>query len=141
MPYSRCFPLWCAVTLSAVTLLAACSQAPTADDIPPSARFTTRILDNGTKLFVYSQGGRQQGSLGREGELPDARRDMPRDEERRKRVVAPDLDKGVTAMLTQNQYCRDGYVVLERYEQHGAFVMRGECRDAATAADRQQFAR
>jgi hypothetical protein len=28
---------------------------------------------------------------------------------------------------------------LEQYDQHGSYVIRGECRDEATAEDRNKF--
>lgn len=123
-------------------LLSGCGHTPTAADIPPGASFTANILADDTKLFVYSQGGRGMGGRGPDGELPDARQEMPRegrDGRRGARAAPPDLQKAVTAMIEQNHYCRDGYMVLEQYEQHGAYIVRGECRDAATPADRQKF--
>jgi hypothetical protein len=129
--------------ISAITALclAACSHTPDAGDIPPSANFTTKILANDTKLFVYSQrfgrgrpggedepyeGGQGRGSFF--GGPPSSAQ------------MSQGALRGVQAMLAQNHYCRDGYVVLEQYDEHGKYIVRGECRDAATSADREKFA-
>jgi len=125
--------------LAVVPILAACSHTPTAADIPPGATFTANILADNTKLFVYTQ------RLGRGGPPRDeyAAIDGPGGREREaERAHAPQIAKnGVQAMLAQNHYCRDGYMVLEQYDQRGSYVVRGECRDAATADDRNKFSR
>jgi hypothetical protein len=130
--FYRCAP--CA----ALVLLGACSHTPGPGDIPPGANFTTHILADSTKLFVYStpqRGGREHRSMrggGAEREGGDMEQQRPRDNRRASQ-------NGLQAMLTENNYCREGYVVLEQYETRNQYVIRGECRDAATADDRARF--
>jgi hypothetical protein len=128
---------WLAVGVT-VLWLSACSHTPSADDIPPGAAFTTKILADDTKLFVYSQRFARRGPGNGDGgdgsdEAPD------RGGSGRSEQMAKISLRGMQAMLAQNHYCRDSYVVLEQYDQHGSFFIRGECRDAANAADRSKF--
>ncbi len=124
---------------AAALWLSACSHTPSASDIPPGATFTTKILADDTKLFVYSQRFARRGANG--GEVDDG---MSEEHSRgggsgRSEQMAKIGLRGVQAMLAQNHYCRDGYVVLEQYEEHGSYIIRGECRDAADAAERSKF--
>jgi hypothetical protein len=114
--------------------LSACSQAPTVADIPRGASFTPTILTDGTKLFVYRQRG--FGGPPNENEVGPSERAQrgPNTEQMQKMA-----QRGATAMLMQNHYCREGFMVLEQYEQQRSFVLRGECRDAADASDREKF--
>lgn len=129
----------------AAALLSACAHTPSADDIPPGATFTANILADNTKLFVYTQrfgrGGPARDEYaeidGYEGRGRSSGGGRERGAERS--GVSQAAQKGVQAMLAQNKYCRDGYMVLEQYDQHGSYVVRGECRDAATADDRNKF--
>ena len=41
--------------------------------------------------------------------------------------------------LETSGFCREGYMVLERYTGEGKSRIRGECRESATDADREQF--
>lgn len=114
--------------------LIGCSSAPTASDIPAGASFDTSILDNGTKLFVY----RQRGPGGADGD--DAGKSPKRGESKMSSAQMQKIaQRGIAAMLLQNRYCRDGYFVLEQYEQRRSYVVRGECRDGADAGDREKF--
>ena len=55
------------------------------------------------------------------------------------RMRLPDPYEPLEALLELNRYCRDGYVTLEQYRMGMQQVIRGECRDDATEADRQRF--
>ncbi len=121
-----------------ITVSVACSHAPSASDIPANVSFTTNILANDTKLFTYTVGG-MRGGPGGEGDMddmPPARGGMGG---ARKGPSVQSLLRGVEAMLAQNHYCRDGFVVLEQYEQRLGYVVRGECRDSASHLDREKF--
>ena len=123
-------------------LAAACSHTPGPADIPPGADFTANILADGTKLFTFSTrlergGGMFGGGSGRRGGGREEGEDG--EEQRQRRSPVKPNQQGLQAMLAQNGYCRDGYVVLEQYEQHNQYVTRGECRDAATDADRERY--
>lgn len=119
--------------------VAACSHTPEPGDIPPGANFTTHILDNGTKLFTYAVrqgrpgGGGGDGGMGGGGDRPEGG-GMGRPSR-----SGRDTQLGLQAMLMQNTYCREGYVVLEQYETMNQFVIRGECREAANDDDRARF--
>lgn len=128
---------WLVVGVAALWL-SACSHTPSAADIPPGATFTTKILADDTKLFVYSQRFARRGPNGGEGD--DGLNEAPeRGGSGRSAEMAKISLRGVEAMLAQNHYCRDGYVVLEQYDQHGSYFIRGECRDAVNAAERSKF--
>lgn len=121
--------------LGALAVLAACAHAPGPADIPPAASFDAQILDNGTKLFVY----RQRGLGGPQREDDDPRRSGPPQRRLSSEQMQKIAQRGIAAMLAQNGYCRDGYMVLEQYEQQRSYVVRGECRDAANATDREKY--
>lgn len=124
-------------SLAAAALLSivGCSHTPSAADIPAGATFTANILADGTKLFVYRQRG-FGAPLPREGEVgaPEQRERGPTTEQLQKAAK-----RGVDAMLAQNHYCREGYMVLEQYQQQRAYIVRGECRDAVNADERARF--
>jgi len=128
----------CLAVCATALWLSACSHTPSADDIPPGATFTTKILADDTKLFVYSQRFARRGAGGGEGD--DGLSEAPdRGGSGRSEQMAKTSLRGMQAMLAQNHYCRDGYVVLEQYDEHGSYFIRGECRDAANAAERSKF--
>lgn len=120
--------------LPAVALLAACAHAPDSGDVPPGASFEANILTDGTKLFVYAV--RRGGA----GDRESAGDGGPRPQQASTRG-AQNMKRGLEGMLAQNHYCRDGYLVLEQYDDRTGSVIRGECREAATAHDRELFPR
>ena len=137
----------CLVVL--LPLFAACSSTPGSGKVPQGADFSTEILADGTKIFKVivrpvapeerpamtgpaanartsgdcfpCEPGQQRGGMG-------GRNDKPLD-----------LKAVATTMLTDNHYCRDGFVVLEQYHQNRSQILRGECRDAADDSDRARF--
>lgn len=109
---------------------------PGPGDIVPGSEFNANILDDGTKLFVFSV------PMARPGKGGDIRREMDDDEaqmQRARREVSRPGPQAMQAMLAQNGYCREGYLVLEQYEHQRRYVTRGECRDGATEQDRERF--
>lgn len=121
-------------------LLAACGHTPSAQDVPPGATFSANILDNGTKLFTFSTRLPHQPHGGDN----TVRRDEERPTDDRPRMhadMAQNNKKGLQAMLLENGYCRDGYVILEMFEERADYVIRGECRDAASDSDRAKYSR
>lgn len=131
---------WAALVLVGV-LMAACSHAPSASDIPPGVDFSTKILIDDTKLFVYTQRFMRGGSAPSDA-VDFATIDNPkmmRERDSMRAGMSKTARKGLEATLAQNNYCRGGYMVLEQYEQHGNYIIRGECRDAASSADREKF--
>jgi hypothetical protein len=49
------------------------------------------------------------------------------------------LDKRLQDILGHNHYCKNGYFILERSISNLRARTRGECNDAASAQDRQNF--
>lgn len=125
----------------ATALLAACGSAPGPRDVPPGASFAANILDDGTKLFTFTLHMQRPGPgiMRGAGGPPDAE-----DAERARRLrgnVSETAKKGLQAMLQENGYCREGYLLHELYEDRAGYVIRGECRDAASDADRARYPR
>lgn len=139
--------------LAGVVSLAACSGAPTPKDIPPGTQFSTQILDDGTKLFTLKSqppgpergSGERMRAQSRQGRGGDDC--FPCEPGERGagggagggRMRESDLKAVATAMISENRYCREGFVVLEQFQQERARVLRGECRDSADTADRARF--
>jgi len=121
----------CGVLLAA----AGCGHKPGPGDVPPGSEFTADILADGTKLFVFSV------PMARPGRGGDVRRELQDDDEmqRARRQPSHPGPQALQAMLAQNGYCREGYMVLEQYEQQHRYVTRGECRDDASEQDRERF--
>jgi len=90
----------------------------------PGDEFSTEITGNGTKFFTYIR------------HLP-AGTEPNREKDEKKQDDS--LQEAVQARLDTSGYCRDGYLALERYQANGIARIRGECRDGATASDREQF--
>jgi hypothetical protein len=112
----------------ATLLLTACGGGGQRPDEPAPGRFSAELLNNGTKLFTYTlEREPPPRTVQRRGEPPPRERRLP------------DPHKGLQAMLLQNGYCREGYVTLEQYTLARQQLIRGECRDSASAADRARF--
>ncbi len=114
--------------LALALLLTGCSSSPEKPEKIPGS-FRTEILPNNTKLFTYTLGIPAPDRRANGGDMPPPGTKMR----------LPDPHKPLEAMLEQNRYCRDGYVTLERYRMGMQQVVRGECRDDATAEDRERF--
>lgn len=125
--------------------LAACASSPSSSDIPGGTEFTTHILDDGSKQFVlkvHARGGNKEERVNARDHgdncfpcAPGEQRAGFRDGDREL-----DLKRVTKAVLAENQYCREGFVALEQYREARAQILRGECRDTATTADRTRFA-
>lgn len=115
-----------AATILGALLLVGCQSGPASAPADIETRFAPRILDNDTKLFTFTailpkrSPGPSLSDIGRQNE--------------------PALDRWVQALFAENAYCRDGYLTLDHYRTARQAVLRGECREAATAADRRRFA-
>ena len=106
--------------------------------------FVTNIKSSGTKLFNYSitkkmpskgqgkgmgKGGGRGGKHG--GNKSGGAPDMSRMKEKM-------YDK-LNAKLAYTGYCREGYMESDSYFERGLSVIRGECNESATTADRKKF--
>lgn len=109
-------------------LLAGCGSAPKKPEEIPGT-FRTDILANGTKLFTYTLGTPAPDRRANSGTMPPPGT----------RIDLPDPHKPLRALLEQNRYCRDGYLTLQQSRMGMQQVVRGECRDDATAEDRERF--
>jgi hypothetical protein len=90
----------------------------------PGDELTTEITANGTKFFTYIR------------HLPAGTATNRKNGDEKH---GDSLQDAVQARLDTTGYCRDGYLVLERYQANGITRIRGECRDGATDTDREQF--
>ncbi len=120
-------------------LLQACSSTPPAAGI--TEQFTPQILDNGTKMFRYefSRGDKLRPvfAYDQSGGFSDGR-DVYSAEELRKKNQRH-LQFAVPRLLEENGYCREGYYTLDTLISYGNGSLRGECKEAATAEDRERF--
>lgn len=104
-------------------LCSACANKPP----PGSVHLNTLITSDGLKLFELAL-PRASGGEREPGE--------PRPE--------PGFSEGrvlaiLETMLLETGYCRAGYVLLGRYAGETMGRVRGECKDRATAQDRERF--
>lgn len=134
-------------------LLSACSSAPGTKEIPTDAEFSTRILADNTKLFTLKVGhpggdrASDQRLRERDGRSSGGSDCFPcgpgdsRGGGSAGPMRTPDLNlKAIaTAMIADNHFCREGFVVLEQFQKDRSTVIRGECRDSANASDRARF--
>lgn len=120
-------------------LVAACSNTPGARKVPPGASFAANILADGTKLFTFST-HLLRPSLEAEHRMLAADNEQAEGRQQRRRTdLAETSKRALQMMLQENGYCREGYVLHELYEDRTDYVIRGECRDAASDADRARF--
>lgn len=136
--------------------LIACSSAP----IDPAElagklkdKLTTEIKADGLKLFTYQAALVEDKSSRDMAERPlphaERMRQMDQDprEQRRSRKEHEDILEvwgeqvvlGLTKTLEMTGYCREGYFELSRVIESGRGEIRGECKEGATATDRQKF--
>jgi hypothetical protein len=106
--------------------------------------FVTDIKSNGIKLFNYtvtvsrssgSHSGTGRGKRGGEGGKQGGGSAGRPDRESMMKGIEEKLD----ARLAETGYCREGYVVLGRRIDRGRSFIRGECKEGATADDREKF--
>ncbi|BFM18566.1 lipoprotein [Maricurvus nonylphenolicus] len=129
--------------LGAVAGITACSGPGQKRPAPAlSQDFSTHITQDGSKMFVFTlsmQRPERQG--GKSGMRPPARGERKGGGGRKDR--SDELEKMTTALLDQkletSGYCREGYMVLERFAEQGKSRIRGECKETATDADREHF--
>ena len=118
--------------------------------------FTTKITENGIKLVVYQfdtdmpggnngkSGGRppsggQRGSGGPGGKGGPSMHGGDRGGDQQD-GGADEINIIVSKKLTENRFCRNGYIELDRYHLYtGAIKIRGECEEGAITEDRKAF--
>ena len=106
--------------------------------------FVTDIKPNGIKLFSYTMtvsrpsgsrsgtgGGKRGGEGGKQGGGSSGRPD--------RESMMKGIKEKLDARLAETGYCREGYIVLGRRIDRGRSFIRGECKEGATADDREKF--
>lgn len=135
-------------SLSAFLMLTACASAPP-PNIPLDEIFVTTIEDNHLKLFVFSVTPPERAGVdgitsdevrhsGRPPVENSGGRPRPNKSELReqmKEIVYSRLE----ARLSENGFCRDGFIILESFIDYGKSRIRGECLDGATEEDYKKF--
>lgn len=133
--------------LSAITIaVSGCQNKPTRPE--PIERFITNITEDGGKFFVYSlemprpKKAREPGMMRRpprdgRGMSPGGNPGMSH----KRSGSANKLDKLLEETLEETGFCREGFFELERQQGLGGPLasIRGECREGASADDREKF--
>ena len=124
------------VFLLGVVFLCSCSGQPTTPDLQ---HFRTLITQEGTKRFELRMPSRARDDaiLRRERQAMERSRD--RRPPQNKPLTEKQIARQVDAVIAATKFCREGYILLGRHAGHTAQAFRGECKDAATASDRQRF--
>jgi len=107
--------------------------------------FKTRITESGLKHFQLGfkkkhppaeagnmPANRNQQRARRDGGGPPPRR---RDSKRSEKALLKTLEEQIAA----NQFCREGYWILDKNFMGRDTYIRGECNETATAQDRSNF--
>lgn len=112
-------------------------QAP-----PARESLIPEIQADGTKFFVFQRDYlRQQPGQGADvgmipvDQMPGGRSDV----ERGVRIGEFEVESRIELVMLATGYCREGFFELYREQTFQSFSVRGECREEATDADRQQF--
>lgn len=125
-------------------------------------RFTTNILDDGTKQFNYEMSfsppnnnrmgrgmgrpggggmGRPSSGMGRPGGMGG--RGMMGDPAAMKAKMEHKIKTKLTTMLNakieETGYCREGFLTIDETILTGEAFVRGECKDTATEDDHNKF--
>lgn len=116
-------------------LLISCGSGPRYIPPPAEERLIPEITADGTKFFVFQRSYLRPGTgdPGAPGVRRGARQgpDMTFGER--------DIEWRLSLIMERTGYCRDGFFELYREQTLRGFSVRGECREDATEADRQQF--
>jgi len=119
--------------------LAACSGRPNWLPPPASERLDTQIAADGTKFFVFHRSYLRptfEDRVPQRGS-PSARQ---RQREGSGSIYAElEVEERLTAIMERTGYCQEGFFELYRQQTFNEFWVRGECREGATDADREQF--
>jgi hypothetical protein len=112
-------------------------QAP-----PARESLIPEIQADGTKFFVFQRDYlRPQPGQGADvGVIPGDRRTGGQPEsERGMRIGEFEVESRLELVMVATGYCREGFFELYREQTFQSFSVRGECREEANDADRQQF--
>lgn len=115
----------------------ACSSGPAWQAPPARESLVPEIHADGTKFFVF-----QRDYLRPEREpgfQPQGMREPAERPEQGMRMGEFEVEERLTAIMLTTGYCRTGFFELYREQTFQSFSVRGECREEATDADREQF--
>ncbi len=134
-------------TLALSTLLIACSSNQLRED--ETETFQPRILENGSKLFDYRlntpSDGMQNPKLVFDANEPQDMNSPPEmapySADNEKAHIEARVLALVDKKLESTGYCREGFVVVEKYIGFSQSLITGECKESATDEDRRTFIR
>lgn len=115
----------------------ACSGGPAWQAPPANESLIPEIHADGTKFFVF-----QRDYLRAEREpgfQPEGPGGPPQRTVTGIRMGEFEVEERLTVIMQTTGYCRNGFFELYREQTFQSFSVRGECREAATEADRAQF--
>ena len=138
---------WCS-GIAVILLLSACAsrQEKTLEEI-----FVTEIREDNSKMFAFTlkqehaqqreqsrhkARGEKAGKMRKKGGGKGTAKGEARE---RKNALEDIFQQRLEQRLSKSDYCRTGYLELERYANRGSMTMRGECNESATEKDRQRF--
>lgn len=99
--------------------------------------FRTRISDSGLKHFelAYQRAGpperNDSGTREGRGRTKDTKREFKR--------IKEGMTEHAQLIITENQYCREGFWVIDFNSNTRSRILRGECNELASVADKAQF--
>ncbi|MDO8908602.1 MAG: hypothetical protein Q7W55_08885 [Pseudohongiella sp.] len=117
--------------------MVACSSGAAWQAPPARESLVPEIHADGTKFFVF-----QRDYLAVEAEPGFQPPGMPGSRQRSDnglRVGEFEVEQRLTLIMQITGYCRNGFFELYREQTFRSFSVRGECREDATDADREQF--
>jgi hypothetical protein len=115
----------------------ACGSGPAWQAPPARESLVPEIHADGTKFFVFH---RDYLRPEREPGFQPAGMSVPRQQTASGiRIGEFEIEQRLTVIMQSTGYCRDGFFELYREQTFESFSVRGECREDATDADREQF--
>lgn len=152
------------LSLTILTLIGLCACSGNQKNDEPQGYLATHIFDDGSKQFVYtvdlpessSQGKRGKGN-GRPGNVAGnvqgsssrglsagvtagtGRGGKGGGKGRGQQGRAAQLQDAVDAELKKTGFCRDGFMELDRMMEPSQTFIKGECVEAASDRDREEF--
>lgn len=127
-------------TLSFLTILLTILLVSSCVNKPPDpalAKFDTRITESGLKHFqvTIKHNRREQAPEERIGKKPQRNKKGKQSLEKTRKL----LMKLADVHILENNYCRDGYWLLDEQLYPPRQNIRGECNDIASKQDRQNY--
>lgn len=118
------------IPLITITLMLGCTASKKRLE---QSQFRTKISSKGLKHFELTV---KNGSHLQERVLhtPNART-----QKKRRVKITKSLKKLAEQHLKENEYCREGFWLLESYHYSTSLQLRGECNELATQIDRENF--